>query len=120
MELQDILSWLKDNKDEKGRKAFEFLDAIFKSPHFESYITLKAVMSRWNKQLLDKNIDILSNDPDDKGFERAHKYLTEMTFYIKSVEELKAKMLPEELKKADERQQTSEQVIKKLEKKKYA
>lgn len=112
MQLADILEHLRTSKDPKNNKAFEILDAIFKSPYFDSYIALKAQMERWNKEIVEKGITLKSTDENDKSFDRAHKYFTEMTFYIKSLEELKQKMLPEELKQADNfKSRSTEQIL---------
>jgi hypothetical protein len=110
MQLQDVMAHLRESPDPMNQKAHEFLDAIFSSPYFDSYITLKGTMTRWNEILRNKKVDLL--DPEDKGFEKTHKYLTEMTFYIKSLEELKAKMLPSELAEAEKKgPQSTEQLL---------
>lgn len=111
MQLQDILTHLQQSTDPKNQKAFEILDAIFKSPYFDSYIALKAQMERWNKEILEGGIKLKNSNEEDKSFERAHKYFTEMTFYIKSLEELKQKMLPEEIKQAEEKPMATEDIL---------
>lgn len=111
MQLGEILEHLRSSSDPKNNQAFEILDAVFKSPYFDSYIALKAQMERWNKEILEGGIKLKNSDDEDKSFERAHKYFTEMTFYVKSLEELKAKMLPEEIKQAEEKPMATEDIL---------
>jgi len=100
MQLVELMGYLKDNKDPKIRQAHEVLDTIFKSPYFDSYITLKGQMSRWNKEILTKNVKIVAEEEDDDAFKNVHNYFKELSFYTKSLDELEKKLLPDELKKA--------------------
>ena len=93
------MGYLKESKDPKIRQAHEVLETIFKSPYFDSYITLKGQMSRWNKEILAQNVNIVGGEGDD-AFKNVHNYFKELSFYIKSLDELEKKLLPDEVKKA--------------------
>lgn len=99
MQLDELMGYLKQSPDPKIRLAHEVLDAIFKSPYFDSYITLKGQMSRWNKEILTQKVKIVAEDGDD-AFKNVHNYFKELSFYTKSLEELEKKLLPDEIKKA--------------------
>jgi uncharacterized membrane protein len=95
------MEYLGQSKDPKIKQAHEVLDAIFKSPYFDSYITLKGQMSRWNKEILEKKVKIVAEEEKDDSFKNVHNYFKELSFYTKSLEELEKKLLPDEVKKVE-------------------
>ena len=70
------------------------------SPFVSSYEATYATIERFNKQLKDNEINILSID-DKVKFEMAHKYLTELSGYLKTLSEIRGLMSPEQQKEIE-------------------
>lgn len=92
-------------KNELLREFFSEYEEIIKSPYFEGYTTLKAQIMIWQKSIKENNIGITGNG-EDKSFERAHKFLSELKPYYELIEYLKKQMTPEEVKSAEEQADT--------------
>lgn len=97
--------------------AKEYL-AILSSPHYDTYQIVKDQIHDWNEQLkvkkgekkFDKKgkevgikgrIDIFA-DADNKDFDRALKYFSEITHLHEVLDKLRSRFTPEENKKAEE------------------
>jgi hypothetical protein len=67
---------------------------------YESYIMRKAYIESWNKELLEKKINIINTGKDadvhDKAVERAVKWFDGQLSFLKDTEAMLSMMTPEE------------------------
>ena len=78
----------------------ERLAKFEKSPVKPLYLSVNNKMLKWAQQIDEADIDI--TNPEHKlQFEMVHKYFTEMISYVKTLEELKSKLLPDEVKEVE-------------------
>ena len=92
------------HKDEKVRELWKSFEKMTKGVEGEMYFALRLTIRNLNSQLVDSNKKVdLFGDEKDKSFDRAHKYTTEMSFYIKSLKELEKFITPDELQDIDKR-----------------
>lgn len=106
------------HKDEDVRELAKEYLAVMSSPHLETYLIVKNQMSDWNQQLIIKKnetvpspdgksktvkgrIDIFA-DSDNKDFDRAVKYFSEIVKFHEILDTLRKRMTPEEIKKSEE------------------
>lgn len=83
------------------KKLEERIAKFEKSPVAPLYLSVHNKMLKWAKQIDDSNIDI--TDPEQKAqFEMVHKFFTEMTSYVDTLEKLRSKLLPEEIKELED------------------
>lgn len=94
-EKQTIQSLLQENQDLKDKlKIYE------ESPHEIAYRAATNTVNKLSEQLKDKHIDLF-NSEDKPKFEMMHKFLTELTFYLDTIDKIRAKMNPEIAKQID-------------------
>lgn len=85
----------------------ERLEKYEKSPLKKAYMSLLLCMTRWFEQIEFAEIDI--TNPEHKlQFEMVHKFNTEITFYMKSLDDLRSKMIPSEAKELEDGGQVEE------------
>jgi len=90
---------LRGSKDELVLKLVEFYDQITRSPYYDGYVTVLVTIKRWNAEIT--NNPMLIGD-EDKGFDKTHKYLTEIESYYKQLDYLRNQMNPIETAMANE------------------
>lgn len=76
------------------------LDKFEKSPLRKAYLSVLSTMTRWFEQIEFSEIDI-TNVGHKPKFEMVHKFFTELTFYLKTLDDIRAKMTPEESKELE-------------------
>lgn len=64
------------------------------SPYETAYKATVNTIEKLSNQLIDKNIDLF-NVEDKPKFEMIHKFMTELSFYLKTQEEIRSKMNPD-------------------------
>lgn len=98
----ELLAALKKlaSRHECAAHAYAFIAAAKESPYYEGYITLKSTIDSWNDELQYKRIR-LTSDKDDKGFDRTHKYLTEINVYYDKLDYFRSKLTPGQIEKAN-------------------
>lgn len=91
------------------------LEEVFKSPYFDTYITLLYQVADWNSQLkiggtetktsedgvqyrIQKGKIDLFADKDNKEFERCFKYFSDILPILNALDEMRKKLTPDELK----------------------
>jgi len=108
---QQILDKLLAHKDDDVKALAQEYQTIVASPTYDTYITVLGQTRDWNSQLkigLDGKgkIDLFA-DKDEKAFERAFKYFHEILSLNDTLDKLRAKLSPEDKKRADK--ETAEQ-----------
>lgn len=67
------------------------------SPYCDTYLAILKQITDWNDQLTKSRIDLFA-DKDEKGFDRTFKYFVDVATILKSLDDLRKLMTPEEQK----------------------
>jgi hypothetical protein len=97
-ELDALKEKYKKNKDVQD--IFAHFESIFEIPYFDGFVTTKTQILRWQEILKTQGVG-LSSVSDDKSFERAHKFLTELKPYYDNLEYFKSKLTAEQVLAAE-------------------
>jgi hypothetical protein len=118
MTLQTTIEYLTSHKDSKVREGGELLKSVFENPYLETFVTLKETVAYWNKEITDKkpSIFIEAKEVGDKiayidNFKNVSDYLCDISKLIKSMEDIKKHLLPNELILAEEHKPKSMEEI---------
>ena len=87
-------------KDKEVLAYVEYLEAQLKSPFAESYMAIKKMVDKGNKQLLTTEIDIF-NPEDEKKSAMVGKFIDKLEGYSKQMIYFKSKMNPSEVEASD-------------------
>jgi N-acetylglutamate synthase-like GNAT family acetyltransferase len=87
-------------ESQKIKELEERLEKFEKSPLKKAYLSMLSTITRWFEQIEFSEIDITNNEHKQK-FEMVHKFFTELIFYIETLEKIRAKMTPEEVKELE-------------------
>lgn len=79
----------------------ESLEAQFKSPYFESFLTLKKIVDSGNKQVGDSEFDIFSDDGKAK-LKKASDFSSKLSGLLSDMDDMKSKMNPDDLGRLDD------------------
>lgn len=124
MEIKSLLSLPKEKRSKASAKellkaleeAEEQLGYFIHSPSVIAYKAINTQVERLCAQLESGTIDIFN--PEDKvKFEMAHKFMTELTPYLDTLDAIRKRLSPDELKTVEgssEIDSARENVIKKL------
>lgn len=94
------LKELEDTGSPVCTEAAGFIRNIMQSPFYTGYVTIKSSIDKWNMEIQSSEISLTSSK-DDKSFERAHKYLTEMKPYYEQLEYFRANLTSKKLVDAE-------------------
>ncbi len=95
---------LKQLEDGGFDDAAEFIRNILSSPYYDGYLAVKCTIYNLNSELKNGAAKIIVEDDNgsEKAFDKSHKYITEMIPYYEQLEYFREKMLPNEIKKAEQ------------------
>jgi hypothetical protein len=104
---KETINKLLKHKDQDVCKLAEEYNTIMASHYYNSYKTLAGQLADWNDQLSLTKVTVegrdvtlgkidLFADKDEKSFERAFKYFSEIASLNETLEKLKVKMSPED------------------------
>lgn len=75
------------------------------SPYADMYLSVLKQVTSWNQQIKDNEIDLYGSK-DLKEFDRVTKYFAGIKDYSDTLDYLRSKMKPEEVKKVDQEAKT--------------
>lgn len=88
---------LKSVKDKDVISYIEYLENQLKTPYINSFLSLKSLVDRGNKQLSDTANEQI--DFESKAFAAVSKFISLQKGYYEQMDYFKSKMNPEEVKK---------------------
>jgi len=84
------------------RQAAEFIRGIVNSPFYDGYLAVRHTIDTLNLELQKGASKIVADEGEEKQFDRAHKYITEIQPYYEQLDYFRNKMLPKDVEKAEE------------------
>lgn len=76
------------------------LEGQFKSPYYESYLTLKKIVDAGNKQVGDTEFDIFADEGKDK-LKKASEFSAKLSKLLSDMDDMRSKMGPKDLENLD-------------------
>lgn len=119
MGTTELIEYVKTHKDENVKKAGLILEHVFSSPYLNTYLTMKSTMAHWDNEIKEEcpSIFITTEVIGEKTivkdeYKNVSDYFGDMGKLIKSLEDLRSKLLPNELSKAEkERPMRTEEIL---------
>lgn len=121
MDIHELTAYCQSHKDDNIKIVGDVLQHVFSSHYLDTYITLKGQMDFWNSEIREKQPSIFVEAKEIEGtdkiayfdnYKNTESYICEMDKLTKSLDALKAKLLPDEfLQIKDNKPKATEDIL---------